>query len=78
MRLEKLFDNCDWDRKFEHHTPDRDIKYAWHLSDEKEVQEAEKILQTLQEEDSKYCRSLSLGSDSFGEVLVVTEEEWEE
>lgn len=74
-KLEKAYDACAWKRKFDG-VPAGDIKHAWHARSDAGTAEAEKVLPTLQEETETVVRSLWLGSDSLGEVLIVTEEPW--
>ena len=76
-RLEKLFDDCPWERKFHHKYPQGEIRHAWHLYVPSEVEEAEAKLPRLKEETRRKCRGLFLANDSLGQVLIVTEESWE-
>ena len=72
--LEKIFDQTDWERKFEYKLPDRDIVYVWR---ESQAKDAKRKLSRLQEEVKKFYRCLWLGSDSIGQVLCMTEHEWD-
>jgi len=76
-KLESIFDNLSWERKFEHQVPDRNILFAFR---EKDADKATKKLTKLEEEDHQknVVRVAYLGSDSLGQVLCVTEEEWDE
>lgn len=74
-KLEKIFDDCKWERKFEGDIP-REYNEVWR---EEEAAEAAKFLQGLPEEeevDGEWrVRSLHLSHDSLGQVLIFDEEE---
>lgn len=76
--LEQVWDNLEWDRKFEHSTPRADILYAWHAYSRAEISEAKEILANLPEEEELeegrfVVRSAHLGSYSDGQTIVICE-----
>lgn len=73
--LEKIFDACAWERKFEHQIPDGGYLHAWHADSYAEVEAAATILPHLEEETAFKALSLHLCSMSRGQMLIVTEDD---
>jgi len=72
--LEILFDNIMWKRKFEHEIPGSMIVRVFR---EKDILEAKKYFNTHQEETKKLYRAAFLFTDSLGQCIAITAEEWE-
>ncbi len=72
-KLEKVFDQSNWCRKFESQIPDHPT-IVWR---EETSLQAQKFLRGKHEETTKVCRSLYLFTDSLGQALAIVEEAWD-
>ena len=73
-RIEEIFEEINWERKFTHTVPRR-FDQVWRESD---ADEARRTLRRLKGETNTRARCLYLFSDSLGQALAYNDEDWSE
>ncbi|KJS10704.1 MAG: hypothetical protein VR67_17675 [Peptococcaceae bacterium BRH_c8a] len=71
--IEKVFKNCNWEKKLEVPCPDYDVTEVFRIGDGEKLQ---KYLEAHAENTSEVTRTLFLFNDSIGSGVAVIEQPW--